>query len=120
MTIMRTQSSGGEMQKSASKCLMGRNREIWKRYMAHSKNNFAIRRHNSMPTVFPQLRRDGLCDIYRWETSRSPAYLNNQEDIGNPINIWEIFRQSVKNNDKNRRCRTAGRNGVGIYETFKN
>ena len=30
-----------------------------------------------------------ICDIYRWKTTMSPAYLNNQQEMENELRLWE-------------------------------
>ena len=51
-------------------------------------SNYLLREGNAMPAIFAQLLRCKLCEIYRWMTSISPAYLNNRDDYDNMINRW--------------------------------
>ena len=87
------------MQKFASKCL----REIiitGKRYRENDERNitnYNIRRDSNVPTICSQLQRGKLCDIYRWKTSMSPAYLNNKDECDGVINIWKIMWIRMQN-----------------------
>ena len=35
------------------------------------------------PTVHSQLHKEKICDTYRWRTTLSPSYLNNQQEMEN-------------------------------------
>ena len=90
--IDKTQHLDEEMPKFSSKCLraiiMGKyddgNNE-------NKISNYNDRKNSNVPTIHSQLIRDNICDIYRWKTSLSPAYINNIEKCDNVINTWEIM-----------------------------
>ena len=61
-----------------------------------------------------------LCDIYRWKTSLSPAYLNNKDECDGMISIWKIMWTRMQNimrkvKDKEQ----LDDREIGIYKTFK-
>jgi len=44
-----------------------------------SKRNMEYRRDTKKPTIMSYIAKMTLCDIYRWDTATSSAYLNNKE-----------------------------------------
>ena len=41
-----------------------------------------------LPTIHSQLQKEKICDIYRWRTTLSPAYLNNTQEIETERGFW--------------------------------
>ena len=88
------------MQSFASKCIRNivigpnENNDIDAR---NRKSNREIRKENRVATTFSQKLRDMLCDIYRWKTSLSPAYLNNINKCELHINRWVEMWKRMKN-----------------------
>ena len=95
-TIIKTQAQDENMQKFASKCL--RQIVIGKFDNGNEPiiSNYNIRKNNNIPTIHSQLMRDKLCDIYRWKTSLSPAYLNNMDECESLISRWTILWERMK------------------------
>ena len=52
--------------------------------------NVELRRKRCIPTIYTQLQKGKLGDIYRWETTLAPSYLNNKIDCENGLKVWEF------------------------------
>ena len=82
-------------------------------------NNHNLRKYNNAPTTHSQLIRGKLRDIYRWKTSLSPTYLNNDDECERFINRWIMLwgrmnRILIKNQNKE----TLDNGKQETYETF--
>ena len=42
-----------------------------------------------LATVHSQLQKEKICDIYRWRTTLSPAYLNNAQEMETEMRLFE-------------------------------
>ena len=51
--------------------------------------NVDLVRKHCIPTVYTQLRKE-IRNIYRWETTLSPEYLNNIIDMGNVLKTRKL------------------------------
>ena len=120
-TIINTRALDGECKKFASiflgQIIIGK----FENDDSEIISSYNIRKGNNITTIYSQLLRDNLCDVFRWMTSLPPAYLNSIDECGNLINRWEILWGSTKliiNKNKNEENTNYAEKEV--YGTFKN
>ena len=71
-------------------------------------------------TTFSQKQRGELCDVYRWGTSLSHAYLNNIDECEQHISRWvEMWKRIGELFLLLGNKELSGEAETEIYETFK-
>ena len=94
-TLRSTEMMDRKIQQFTSRCM---NEIIYAAEKEKDENeNYQTRDTNEynrtkycLPTIHSQLQKEKVCDIYRWKTTLSPAYLNNKQDMENEMRLWEF------------------------------
>ena len=91
-TLRTTEYVDRKIQQFTSRCvdeiIYPRQNQENREYLGRPTNR-ANRTRYCIPTVHSQLQKERICDIYRWRTTLSPAYLNNRQEMETEMRIFE-------------------------------